>query len=59
MQASVLVSTMDELNVSSNFDWSASKSGFIRVELENPSRLSLNKEYLELLSSNGEIVKRV
>ncbi len=54
-----LVDHMKDMSVSSDFEWSASKTGEILVLFSNPDNISLDQEMMFLEDSKGNVLQKV
>jgi LruC domain-containing protein len=50
------VISMEQLDVSLDFDWSASMSGELVITLLNPLNVSTEREYIQIVNDNGNIL---
>lgn len=53
-----VVEHMSEMKVSTDFHWSASQKGFIAVQFDNPSNMSLAGELFLLKNASGETIAK-
>lgn len=49
---------MSELNISDDFNWSASKQGELIITLDNPHNVSTEREYIQIINSQGTVIDR-
>jgi LruC domain-containing protein len=50
------ITSMEQLNISPDFDWSASLEGEINITLENPLNVSTEGEFIQIINKNGEVL---
>lgn len=53
------VSHMEDMVVSSSFNWSASKKGTVNLTFSNPENISLDREMLYLINEEGQILEKL
>ena len=53
-----LTKDMSQMSVSPNFNWSASLEGELVVSFNNPNNVSTEREIINIISRNGEVLKR-
>jgi LruC domain-containing protein len=53
-----LTKDMSQIIVNPNFDWSASLKGELIVSFNNPNNVSTEKEIINIVNSDGEVLKR-
>lgn len=53
-----VINSMGQLDISTDFNWSASLEGDLNITLENPLNVSTEKEYIQIINENGVVLDR-
>ncbi|MEA3505122.1 MAG: LruC domain-containing protein [Bacteroidota bacterium] len=54
----VIPKTMDEMVIGNDFNWTAALKGKLNISFNNPNNVSTEKEIINIINNNDEIVKR-